>query len=330
MPAVRCALATSSLGGVTLNVFLSSRCSPLPSLATDVLLLVIAGLDLCDLRNVMLSCRALWTHDVLHATAAAAAAEFAVLDTLRSGIVARVPHLRPLVPDVRVAANGGVDACFDWSLNSTGCDMIDLSQMGLDAAEFQVLARTLVTWCARPVAAPAPLACGVTCSSSTILVLSVSGNAVGDFGATAVASLLPWLPSLVRLELDDCRIGDRGVCALARGFEAECAGSRDAGVLSTLLLGCNPMGDAGCAALAAALLCPRLLDRSRGRGLAVLSLGDTDVGDAGVEALARALDEGAMPRGMHLWLASVGALSQHTRERILRAASAREGLRVCW
>ena len=61
-------------------------------------------------------------------------------------------------------------------------------------------------------------------------------------------------------------------------------------------LGSNPIGDAGCIAIADALLSPRFF--SSGCGLAVLQLGDTDIGDAGAAALAYALEEGAMPQGL--------------------------------
>ena len=95
-------------------------------------------------------------------------------------------------------------------------------------------------------------------------------------------------------------------------------------MLRRLALGSNPIADAGCAALAAALLdSPRLLRRSGAAGdttaaaavtaaaatataaaaataaparsLAILQLGDTSIGDVGAAAIACALDAGAMP-----------------------------------
>ena len=99
--------------------------------------------------------------------------------------------------------------------------------------------------------------------------------------------------------------------------------------LRRLCLGCNPIGDDGCVALARALTGPRLFHPSHARGLAVLQLGDTDVGDVGAEALAGALEQGAMPDGLQLWLAST-RVSQAGREGLMRASAARRGLRVCW
>ena len=65
------------------------------------------------------------------------------------------------------------------------------------------------------------------------------------------------------------------------------------------------------------------------KGLAILQLGDTDISDAGAAALAAALDKGAMPAGVQLWLAST-RITVAGRAKIMLAASARATLRVCW
>ena len=98
-------------------------------------------------------------------------------------------------------------------------------------------------------------------------------------------------------------------------------------VLRRLSLGSKPIGDAGCIAIADALLSPRFF--SSGCGLAVLQLGDTDIGDAGAAALAYALEEGAMPQGLQLWLACT-RVSAEGRGMLMMAATQRPSLRVCW
>ena len=108
-------------------------------------------------------------------------------------------------------------------------------------------------------------------------VFDWSANPIGDEGALVLAPLLlrhaPWLSTL---ELASCNLTDSSAAvALAE------AAAAFAPQLRRLVLGSNPIGDAGCRALAAALA---------SSALAVLQLGDTEVGDAGVAALAAALD----------------------------------------
>lgn len=160
--------------------------------------------------------------------------------------------------------------------------------------------------------------------------LLLSSNPIGDAGLLALAPALPLMPTLVTLALEDCRIGDAGAATLARALSA-CGDAAAMQTLRTLCLGSNPIADAGCLALATAMVdSPRLLSRGgRSRGLAILQLGDTDIGDVGAEALSHALDEGAMPEAVQLWLAST-RVSPVGRARIMLAASARERLRVCW
>ena len=120
-------------------------------------------------------------------------------------------------------------------------------------------------------------------------------------------------------------MGDEGVVALAHALSAVADGHdglRAETTMRRLCLGCNPIGDRGCAALTVALLTPPL------SALAILQLGDTDVGDVGAGALADALGKGAMAHGIQLWLAST-RITHAGRGRIMMAASERE-MRICW
>ena len=121
-------------------------------------------------------------------------------------------------------------------------------------------------------------------------VFDWSANPIGDEGALVLAPLLlRRAPRLSTLELASCNLTDSAAVALAE------AAAAFAPQLRRLVLSSNPIGDAGCGALAAALASlPQL---------AVLQLGDTEVGDAGAAALAAALDSDHAPALMQLWLA---------------------------
>ena len=197
--------------------------------------------------------------------------------------------------------------------------VLDWSRMGLDASDLMLASGAM---------AASPLLCR-GCRE-----LQLSFSRIGDAGCTALASALGALGALEVLELQDCGLGDAAACALAEALTATAGGVPSAGersVLRRLALGSNPIADAGCAALAAALLdSPRLLRRSGATGaaadadaagdttaaaaataavttaparsLAILQLGDTSIGDVGAAAIACALDAGAMPCGSMLGL----------------------------
>ena len=214
----------------------------------------------------------------------------------------------------KLALGDGADAAS--SLLPRPGIVLDWSRMGLDASDVTLASGAM---------AASPL----LCTGCTELQLSFSR--IGDAGCTALASALGALGALEVLELQDCGLGDAAACALAEALTATAGGVPSAGersVLRRLALGSNPIADAGCAALAAALLdSPRLLRRSGAAGaaaadaagdttaaaaavaaaaataaaaaparsLAILQLGDTSIGDVGAAAIACALDAGAMP-----------------------------------
>ena len=210
---------------------------------------------------------------------------------------------------------------------------LDWSRTSLDAAD--MLSTT-----------PAILACQPI--SSGIKKLLLSFNPIGA-ACTALEALVVGLPSLEELELQECALSDASACALADGFLHETSGA--CCVLRSLRLGCNPIGNTGCAALAAALVSsPRLLRRdaasdgpeSWGRGsslrsqgdgksgLVIFQLGDTSIGDAGATALAAALDKGAMPHGLQLWLAATQVTELGRGQVMMAASRCCASLRVCW
>lgn len=219
---------------------------------------------------------------------------------------------------------------------------VDWTGTGVDSEGIHVAARAMC----HPRDAPGRRLC------DCLTKLLLSGNPIGDAGAAALAPVLSASRCLVDLELEDCRLRDTGTRTLAHALcstdgAAAADGAKHASgathgttpdgvdrghvcLLRRLCLGSNPIGDEGCVALAAALLHgPRLLTEDRRTGLGVLQLGDTDVGDRGADAIATALDEGAMPQGMQLWLAST-RISVEGRARLMLAASPRAALRVCW
>ena len=116
--------------------------------------------------------------------------------------------------------------------------------------------------------------------------------------------------------------------------------------LRRLCFGSNPIGDAGCEAIARALMeSDRLLPRRLASedsntsplpgGLCILQLGDTAIGDVGAAALAKALAAGGMPQGQQLWLAST-RITETGRALIMAArvqtthTAPRDQLRICW
>ena len=161
---------------------------------------------------------------------------------------------------------------------------------------------------------------------TAIMSIALSFNPIGDVGVTLLATMLKDLPCLHRLELQDCRIGDAGVSALARCLTSwqPDEGRASGPYLRRLCLGSNPIADAGCEELARTLSWPQL------SCLAVLQLGDTVVGDLGACALASALENGGMLWGKQLWLAAT-RISSVGRNRLNAAAVMHTPkMRICW
>lgn len=335
---LHCGPARAVHGGAVMCVYERAPAS-LTSLAADELQLMLPWWGLRDARAAACSCRVM--HSALGEAVAAAATVVARLERLSAQMYsARLPRpvqeangMMPrlltsalaldeeeapkrLLPDVRFDPDGSAHGRFS---NTFAASWLDWGSMGLAVDEAATLSEAMRT----DLAANHDLA-------NALLLLSLSCNPIRDAGASALVQVLPELHSLTALEIEDCQVGDAGAAALAAALLAEPrGGTAFRGRLRRLCLGCNPIGDDGCVALARALTGPRLLHPTHARGLAVLQLGDTDVGDVGAEALAGALEQGAMPDGLQLWLAST-RVSQAGRAGLMRASAARRGLRVCW
>jgi hypothetical protein len=123
-------------------------------------------------------------------------------------------------------------------------------------------------------------------------VLDLTDAAIGDAALVALAPALRRRPALEYLCLDDNPFGDEGLAALVAPPPPAGAPPLPTGGLKklrTLDLRFTQVSDAGCAALAAALVSGAL------PALKVLYLSFTQVSDAGCAALASALDSGALP-----------------------------------
>jgi hypothetical protein len=135
--------------------------------------------------------------------------------------------------------------------------------------------------------------------------LSLSGTHVGDAGASALATALGRgaLPRLERLGLARTAIGDAGLVALAPAL-------RQLPALERLYLGYNPLGDEGLAALVAPQQPAGAPPPTGGLAkLKELGLSSTQITDAGCAALAAALDSGALPALVRLYLDNTSASS---------------------
>ena len=144
---------------------------------------------------------------------------------------------------------------------------------------------------------------------------------VGDAGASALAAALGQgaLPRLESLALINAAIGDAGLVALAPALRRRPA-------LKDLLLGRNPLGDEGLAALVAPPPPAGAPPPTTG-GLAKLMwliLANTQITDAGCAALAAALDSGALPALEELFLAGIPA-SVEARDAVYAARANLEG-----
>lgn len=169
----------------------------------------------------------------------------------------------------------------------------------------------------------AALARGLAAPSCHLKVLLAHHNGVGDAGATALSNALSKNPGLKTLLLTNNNIGDAGAEALGRALARQgaqrrlatdgvshrggssgrksalfaAASNEDEGLgLASLGLSSNRVGDAGAAALGAAL--------AAGSGLEelFLSWGRAPLGDAGAASLARGVQDARNPRlsALHL------------------------------
>ena len=137
-----------------------------------------------------------------------------------------------------------------------------------------------------------------------VIELQIFGAHVGDAGASALATALGKgaLPRLKGLQLNSAAVGDAGLVALAPAL-------RRRPTLEWLVLGQNPLGDEGLAALVAPPPPAGAPPPTTG-GLAklkVLYLSRTQITDTGCATLAAALDSGALPALENLYLDGIPA-----------------------
>ena len=142
------------------------------------------------------------------------------------------------------------------------------------------------------------------------LDIKLQDNQIGDAGAAALAAAFKQNVSVQNLYLQYNRIGDAGTAALADALKDARKIGEDGGVsqetrggapmalkanasLQVLHLGNNKIGDAGVAALAAAL-------KGDASVLRELILWGNRIGDTAVEALAAALKENGSLQGLYL------------------------------
>ena len=143
-----------------------------------------------------------------------------------------------------------------------------------------------------------------------VTVLQLVGTHVGDAGASALAAALGRgaLPRLKTLYLGSTALGDAGLVALAPALRRRPA-------LEELALDGNPFGDEGLAALVAPPPPAGAPPPTTG-GLAklkVLYLSRTQITDAGCATLAAALDSGALPALVRLYLGGIPASAPSKR-----------------
>jgi hypothetical protein len=142
---------------------------------------------------------------------------------------------------------------------------------------------------------------------------------VGDAGASALAAALDRgaLPRLKYLWLNSAAIGDAGLVALAPALRRRPA-------LERFDLSGNPLGDEGLAALVAPPPPPAGAPTGVLTKLKQLNLSGTQVNDTGCAALAAALDDGALPALVDLYLR--GTLASTAAKTAVYAA--RDGLQA--
>ncbi|KAL9965538.1 hypothetical protein ACROYT_G029352 [Oculina patagonica] len=110
--------------------------------------------------------------------------------------------------------------------------------------------------------------------NTSLTELHLSGNNIGDHGATGLAEALKKNTSLTVLYLCGNNIGDHGAAGLAEALQTNTS-------LTELNLSHNTIGDHGANGLAEAL--------QKNTSLTVLNLSDNNIGDHGAAGLAEAL-----------------------------------------
>ena len=110
--------------------------------------------------------------------------------------------------------------------------------------------------------------------NTSLLMLDLSDNPIGDLGVVSLAKALTVNHTLAKLGLSRTQVGGTGVSSVARALTVNTS-------LTTLDLSDNPIGDLGVVSLAKAL--------TVNHTLAKLGLSRTQVGGTGVSSVARAL-----------------------------------------
>ncbi len=117
---------------------------------------------------------------------------------------------------------------------------------------------------------------GALKKNTSLRELNLFGNNIGDVGAAGLAGALDENSSLTWLDLSANKIGDDGTTALARALQKTTS-------LTVLVLSHNKIGDDGAYSLADAL--------KKNTSLKWLNLSRNNIGDDGVTRVARALNE---------------------------------------
>ena len=164
-------------------------------------------------------------------------------------------------------------------------------------------------------------------SLPAVTYLSINAMHVGDAGASALAAALERgaLPRLKSLSLCSAAIGDAALAALAPALRRRPA-------LEKLILGANPLGYEGLAALLAPPPPAAGTPPPPAGGLKklkMLDLGFTRISDAGCAILAAALDSGALPALEELHLPCTHA-STAAREAVFAALTRSSGAARSW
>ena len=126
---------------------------------------------------------------------------------------------------------------------------------------------------------------------STLELVKVSDNEIGDSGAAALAGAVERNSTLTELHLGYNEIGDSGAGALAKAMERN-------STLTKLSLSGNKIGDSGAAALAGAV--------ERNSTLTELHLDYNEIGDSGAGALAKAMERNSTLTKLSLFGNKIG------------------------
>lgn len=122
-------------------------------------------------------------------------------------------------------------------------------------------------------------------------LLYIATNQIADAGLAAIAQQLP-KSKMYQLVLSENKIGDEGICALARAVEADATAFAD---MKWLFLDQNHVGDKGVAALAKAMVTGlKAVER--------LALQDNKLTNAALFSLAKAIEAGALAKCEYLYV----------------------------